>query len=123
MVLYQAEAQHHPDKQDLMQIDHYHKANTSRWQDFQTKIQASLASDRALDVQFPVRQIMMLSKSMFPTAPTNKLPLWMKESTRSLVARKWKHLHLARQGLTCREPLSLCFHAWFHVSRFFDVTV
>ena len=56
---------------------------------------------------------------MFSTAPTNKLPLWMKESTRSLVARKWKHLHMARPGSTCREPLSLCFHAWFHVSQFF----
>ena len=44
-------------KQELMQIDYHHKANTSRWQDFQTKIQESLASDRALDVQFPVRQI------------------------------------------------------------------
>ena len=106
-------------KQDLQLIDHHYRANSQSWQDFQTKIHDSLASDQALDVQFPVRQIMHLSKNMFSCAPTNKLPLWMKESTRSLVAQKWKHLHLARQGLGDTMPLSKCFHVWFHVSRFF----
>ena len=47
--------------------------------------------------------------------------IWNMHSTRSLVAMKWRHLHLARHPQQHVGPTCQVFHAWVHVVKFMQL--
>lgn len=108
-------------KQDVNYIHLEQRENTVRWQDFIQKVETYLATASTTDAQTPVQWIAHLAKQTFCRAPTQQLPLWMEGSARSLVARKWKHLHYARLGNSCESSSCLLFSCLASCSHVFSV--
>ena len=55
----------------------------------------------------------------FRKTPEKQEPAWCQPTTRSLVALKWRHLHLARNSQhPCQSMQSQAFRAWSHLTKF-----
>lgn len=88
--------------------------NAHGWQTFIHKASELIPRIQPRDPTDLTPKILNLSRTAVQRVdPT--MPLWLQPETQSLVARKWRHLHWAKQ---CSTGLTGLFRRWIHWTKF-----
>ena len=95
-------------------------SGSSHWQTFAFQIDQQLRQESMQHVQ-PLQltnSVVQACSTHFRASPPQQEVTWNLPATRSLVALKWRHLHLARNAQSCTNPsIVQVFKAWLHMSQ------
>ena len=99
-------------------------SGSSHWQSFESQLDQQLRQESMQHVapQQLTNQVVQACSNHFRTSPVQPEVTWNLPATRSLVALKWRHLHLARNTQSCtRSYIVQVFQAWHHMSQHFKL--
>ena len=92
-----------------------------QWQIFETQIgdQLRQAAQNRTPPHLVTNKVVHACNEHFRKTPVKSEPAWCHPRTRSLVALKWRHLHLVRNSQHLRQSMqSQVFRAWSHFAKF-----